>query len=85
MCEKRVMYDKVAITTKALSIFIVLGLFMTALVIGYGAFLGNTGGTVAPVSAKEDKKNEEEIEVVRKKERAPKENLETELLYENIE
>ena len=85
MGEKQSIYDKVSISVRALTIFIVLGLFMTALVIGYGASMGNSGGNALPVSVKENKKNEEEIEVVSEKERAPKENLETELLDENIE
>ena len=59
MEERRVIYDKVAISRKALSVFIVLGLFMTALVTGYGYYLGNSGGGgVIPAAAHKEQETE---------------------------
>ena len=78
-------YDKISIKVRALSIFIVLGLFMTALVIGYGAYLGNSGSGIIPVSGKEDKKAREEAEVFEERERVPREFVETEEFNEVIE
>ena len=64
MEEKQAIYDKVRISIKALSIFIVLGLFMTALVTAYGYYMGNPGGGALPALAHKEQESEEGTEAV---------------------
>ena len=79
MEDKRVIYDKVAISIRALSILIVFGLFMTALVIGYGYFMGNSGGGVIPVGASREQESATEVF---EQQNTPIERAETEMLDE---
>ena len=60
MGEKRAIYDKINISTRALTVFIVLGLFMTALVTGYGYYLGNFNGGALPAAAHKEQESENE-------------------------
>jgi hypothetical protein len=66
MGEKQIIYDKIKISTKALSIFIVFGLFMTALVTGYGYYMGNRGGVALPAAANREEESEQEAEPAEK-------------------
>lgn len=61
MEEKRVIYDNVAISIRALSILIVFGLFMTILVMGYGYFMGNGGGASVPAGANKEQESATEV------------------------
>lgn len=84
MEEKRVIYDKVAISIRALSILIVLGLFMTILVIGYGYFMGNSGSGAIPAGAHKDRESEDATEVF-EEQNTPIERAQTEKFDENVD
>lgn len=71
MEEKRVIYDKVAINIRALSILIVFGIFMTILVMGYGYFLGNSGSGAIPAGADREEEKNDVTEVFRERENTP--------------
>ena len=79
MEEKRVVYDNVAISIRALSILIVLGIFMTILVMGYGYFMGNGGGASVPAGANKDQESATEVF---EEQNAPIEKAQTEKLDE---
>ena len=79
MEEKRVIYDNAIISIRALSILIVLGIFMTILVMGYGYFMGNSGGGSVPAGAN---KEQESATEVFEKQNAPIERAQTEKLDE---
>lgn len=79
MEEKRVIYDKVAISIRALSILIVFGIFMTILVIGYGYFLGNSGNGTIPAGADKGEEQERDVtEVFRERGNTPRREEQTE-------
>ena len=82
MEEKRVIYDNVAISIRALSILIVLGLFMVILVTGYGYFTGNSGEGAVPAGAN---KEEESATEVFEEQNTPIERAQTEKLDENAD
>ena len=79
MGEKQIIYDKVKISTKALSIFIVLGLFMTALVTGYGYYMGNRGGGALPAAAHREEESENGTEIMEEQIKTPEEDAQIEI------
>ncbi len=81
MEEKRVIYDNAIISIRALSILIVLGIFMTILVMGYGYFMGNSGDSAIPAGAN---KEQESATEVFEEQNAPIKRAETAKLDDNV-
>ena len=84
MEEKRVIYDKVRISTRALTVFIVLGLFMTALVTGYGYYLGNFNGGALPVATHKEQESEKGTDVAYEHRSAVQDEAPDEHSYEDL-